>query len=158
MTRIVLKNKKIKFGEKEIMEKENVIEKEIAEKEITEFNEDKVRLVFDYSAILRKVGYLVNNGKNYVNYSFVISVDGMRDFKVKLDENLYNYIILCEKLGVQPFVSKQIVREFSEEKNKEYTCLKVVTRKGSIFRSFIDRSTIESLDMVYEIYQAKNKK
>lgn len=140
------------------MEEKNEIEKKIENKENLEFNEDKVRLVFDYSAILKNLSYTVNNGKNYKNYSFVVSVEGMRDFKVKLDESLYNYIILCENLGMRPFVSKQIVKEFSEEKNREFVCVKVVTNKGSIFRSFIDRATVESLEMVYEVYQTKNKK
>ena len=135
-------------------ENENVIENN----EKLEFNENKTKLIFDYSAILVCLKPVEEKTKFKTTYSFAVKVDGMREFSVKIDKSLFDYVVLCNSLGVKPFISKQIVREFSEEKNREYTCVKVVTIKGNIFRSFVDKATVESLDLVYGVYQSKNKK
>lgn len=157
------------------MEKENVIEKEtenkdlirnertVEENSIEVFNEDKMKLVCDFAPILKNVGisedlFTTKTGKKITTYYFVVKVDGVRDIKLKFDDQLYTYISTCKNLGVKPFVSKELVKEFSEEKNRDYTCLKLKSNKGRIYRYFIGRAEVESLEMVYDVYQSKNKK
>ena len=147
---------------KEEKEMSEVEKKEINEKENKEveeiIDESKVKTVFDYSDVLRNLRPVENVGKFNTSYTLVVQVEGIRDIEVKIDRPLYNYIMNCNSFGIKPFVSKQIVKEFSEEKNREYTCVKLVASDGNIYRAFIARADLGSLTLAYKAYQSKNKK
>lgn len=121
-------------------------------------NEEKIRLLTDYACIVKNIKLEPNQTKFGTFYNVVIDVEAVGEIKVRVDENLIRYVRTCQKLGVKPFKSKSLVKEVNEEKQKNYVCVKLVSNNDSVYRYFVARADVESLDLVYADYQLKNKK
>ena len=122
--------------------------------EINEMSEDKISLETDYTPIVRTIKIVPNKTKYNTTYLAVVDINGIYSFKVKIDEGLVNYINLCGNLGVKPFKFKTVVKEYSAEKNRQFVCVKFVTIKDNTYRFFVDRVDTESLEMIFENFQA----
>ena len=124
-----------------------------------EISEDKINVLVDYTPIVKNIKVVQNQAKFGTLYYLHADVEG-NIIKLKIDEGLIRYIKTCEKLGKKPFKLKTIVREMNTEKNKAFTCLKLITISGNVYRYFIDRLDVETIDLIYEDYQfnLKNKK
>ena len=138
---------------KEMKENEMI---EVEEKE--EFDENKIKTLVDYSSIITNIVIEPQHFKNFTSYLAKITVKGVGDIKVKIDENLVQYVKTCQKLNKQPFKSKLVVKESNEEKQKTFVCLKFVSQKDNIYRYFISRADVETLDLVFDENEYKNKK
>ena len=49
------------------------------------------------------------------------------------------------------------IKEFNEEKQREFTCVKFVLISGNVFRYFIDRADVNTIEYLYQKYQANKK-
>lgn len=125
---------------------------------LNEISEDKINLVKDFTKIIRTIKIVPTKTKYATTYHAVVDLSGMYTFKVRVDENLANYITLCGKLNIKPFKVKTVVKEFSPEKGREFICLKFVTTKDNVYRYFIDRVDSESLELIYDNAELSVKK
>lgn len=123
-----------------------------------EVNESKIMVLEDFTPVITNVVLEPQVLKNYTVFIARVSVKNLGDIKVRVDENLVNYVKLCQKLGKQPFKSKLVVKEYNSEKQKNYVCLKFVSLKDNVYRYFIDRADVESLELVFDIYNETLKK
>lgn len=140
------------------MKDNEMIEKEIKIEE-EKFDENKIKVLEDYSQIVNNVVIEPQHFKNFTNYLAKISVKLIGDIKVRVDENLVQYVKTCQKLNKQPFASKSVVKEINEEKQKIFTCVKFVSTRGNIYRYFLSRADVETLELVFEeLKQKENKK
>ncbi len=122
--------------------------------EINEMSEDNISLVTDFTPVIRTIKIASNKTKYGTTYLAVVDVSGIYSFKVRVDEGFVNYINVCEKLGIKPFKFKTVVKEYSAEKNRQFVCVKFVTIKDNTYRFFVDRVDTESLEMIFENFQA----
>lgn len=117
---------------------------------LEEMSEEKINLITDYTPVIKTIKIVPTTTKYGTVYHAVVDVAGMHTLKVRIDENFANYINLCGKLNIKPFKVKTVVKELSTEKNRQFVCLKFVTIKDNVYRFFIDRSDVESIELIYE--------
>lgn len=135
--------------------KENeLIEKDEEEK----IDENKIKVLEDFSAVVTNIVIEPQHYKSFTSYLAKITIKGVGDIKVKVDENLVQYVKTCQKLGKQPFKSKVVVKEMNEEKQKTYICVKFISLKDNVYRYFISRADVETLELVFDDYNEKLKK
>ncbi|MBQ9792892.1 MAG: hypothetical protein IJW32_04045 [Clostridia bacterium] len=125
--------------------------------ESEEVNEEKIEVVIDYSPLLKGIRLATSQTRFGNLYFLNVDVGGLV-LKFKIDEGLYNYIKTCEKLNKQPFKLKSIVKERNIEKNKIFTSLKLINAFDNVFRYFVDRIDVDSLDLLLADFNFKNKK
>ena len=121
-------------------------------------NEEKIRVLVDYAPVVKDVVIVPQPTKYGTFYNAHADIVGIGEIKVRVDENLVRYIKTCQKLNIKPFKSKLVVKEINEEKNKTYSCVKFISNRDKAFRYFIARADEETLEMIYDDYQEKNKK
>lgn len=123
-----------------------------------EVNESKIKVLIDFTPVITNVVLEPQVFKNFTSFIAKVTVKELGDIKVRVDENLVNYVKLCQKLGKQPFKSKMVVKEYNSDKQKNYVCLKFISLKDNVYRYFIDRADVESLELVFDINSENLKK
>ena len=121
-------------------------------------DENKIKVLVDFSPVVTNIVIEPQHLKNFTMYIAKITIKGVGDIKVKIDENLVQYVKICQKLGKQPFKSKVVVKEVNEDKQKNYVCLKFISIKDNVYRYFISRADVETLELVFDDYNEKLKK
>ena len=127
------------------------------EKEEERIDENKIKVLVDFSPVITNIVIEPQHFKNFTSYYAKISVKNVGDIKVRIDENLVQYVKTCQRLNKQPFKSKVVVKEANEEKQKNYVCLKFVSTKENVYRYFISRADVETLELVFDDFNEKNK-
>lgn len=140
--------------ENELKENELIEEEEKEEK----VDESKIVELINFEPIISNIVIEPQVFKNFTSYIAKISVKNVGDLKVRVDENLVMFVKTCQKFKKQAFVSKSVVKEQNEEKKKNYVCLKFVTLKNNIYRYFISRADVETLELAFDEYNEKLKK
>ena len=133
-----------------------MIEKELIEKE--KFKEEKIIVKTDYASIVKRIRIDRQAFGKYVSFYVIAELEGSVEIKSRIDENLLRYIKTCQAMDLQPFISRLLVKELNEEKQKTYTCFKLISNKGNVYRYFINRADEETLEMVYNKFLQINKK
>lgn len=139
---------------------ENKKNEDVFEELNQELDENKITLKVDYAPLVDTIKISKQDFGNSSTYYAVAVVKGVGEIKVRLkqkDEGFITYASVCQKRNITPFTSKSLVREFSEEKQYFFTCIKYVSNQGNVYRFFIDRAYEEVLGMVYDEY-LKTKK
>ena len=135
--------------------KETLIEEETKEEKV---DESKIVELINFAPIITSIVIVPQTFKTFTSYIAKITVKNVGDLKVRVDENLVMFVKTCQKLGKQAFISKTVVKEMNEEKQKNYVCLKFVTTKNNVFRYFIGRADVETLELAFDDYNEKMKK
>ena len=135
----------------------NVNEKNVNE-DLKEMSEERITLITDFSSVIKNIKIVPTVTKYATLYHAVVDVNGMFNFKVKVDESFVNFIKLCDKLKIKPFKCQTVVKEYSSEKDRQFTCVKFITIKNNICRFFIDRVDVESLELVFDQVNLTSKK
>ena len=133
-------------------------ENEMIDVEEERFEEEKIKVLIDFSPIITNIVIEPQVFKNFTSYLAKISVKNLGDIKVRIDENLVQYVKTCQKLNKQPFKTKVVVKEMNEEKQKSFVCVKFISLKDNVYRYFISRADVETLELVFDDYNEKLKK
>ena len=89
-----------------------------------ELDENKITLKVDYAPLVDTIKISKQDFGNSSTYYAVAVVKGVGEIKVRLkqkDEGFITYASVCQKRNITPFISKSLVREFSEEKQYFFT-------------------------------------
>jgi len=133
-------------------------ENEMIDVEEERFEEEKIKVLTDFSPVINNIVIEPQVFKNFTSYLAKISVKNLGDIKVRIDENLVQYVKTCQKLNKQPFKTKVVVKEMNEEKQKSFVCVKFISLKDNVYRYFISRADVETLELVFDDYNEKLKK
>lgn len=123
-----------------------------------ETKESDIRVLEDFAPVITNIVIEPQVFKSFTSYIAKITVKSVGNITVRVDESLVNYVKTCQKLNKQPFTSKLVVKEENVVKQKTYVCLKFTTAKGNVYRYFINRADIETLELVLDDYNLKLKK
>ena len=127
------------------------------EKNDSKMNEEKIVVLTDYSPIVKDLRIVPSKTKYGTFYQIQVTLEGGAVIRTRCDQNLVQFIDLVIKNGDKPYKQKVLVKEFNEEKQREFTCVKFVLISGNVFRYFIDRADVNTIEYLYQKYQANKK-
>ena len=122
-----------------------------------EVNEEKVKVLVDYAPIVKDITIRTINTKKstFYNAKITLKMDGIAPVETRMDNDLVNYVLACQKLKKQAIVKKELLKEENTETGKEYFCLKLTLDNGKIFRYFISRADVSTIELLYSDYNTK---
>lgn len=124
-----------------------------------EIDERKIKIVTDYSSIVKTITLVPVKAKFGTYYQAEVLVEGWDlPFKTRVDDLFINNILISQKLGKQALAKKELVKEENSDKGKVYTCVKFTLTNGKVFRYFIGRADESSIDLLFESFLEKENK
>ena len=120
-----------------------------------EIDEKNIKELVDYSPIVKRIRFVPVKTRFNTYYNLTIDIDGVTGLTTRGDVELVRYMQTCEKLGKKAVKFNKLVKETSD--GKEYTCVKFVLSDDKVFRYFVNRADVSTIEIVYEDYMQKSK-
>lgn len=109
-------------------------------------------------SLVKDITLVAKKGKTGINHFVKVDLVNGSSTELFCDKEFVQAVKVFKDIYDQPIKTKKLVEEYSEEKDKIYTCILIVLADGSEFRYFPKRAFNIIVNALYSKMQNKKEK
>ena len=113
----------------------------------------------DLNNIVKVLGLKqVRNGKGQLSYRCYIELINGKSTEIFANKEEFDLVLMLKNIKGESYKEKVLVDDYSDSKDKVYTCIRFTLTDGTILRYMPSNTFNKIIDLTYEQYLADSKK